>query len=194
MNAKLKRANNLLAISRHYLPLNLLKQIYYSQFHSHISYGCQVWGFKPNSTSQTLILQKKAIRLMSFKKKDAHTDPLFKNLEIIKLQDIITSNNVIFVHKTLSGKSPTHFNNYFQKSKPTHTYNTTRNPNSLYSIPPGSVSTTNIMENTFKIKCAKDWNQILKALTKPDHPNEWLLNIKIPKLKTLMKYYFIDIY
>ena len=47
MNSKLKRANNLLALSRHYLPSNLLKQIYYSQFHSHLTYGCQVWGQKP---------------------------------------------------------------------------------------------------------------------------------------------------
>ena len=112
MNAKLKRANNLLAISRHYLPQNLLKQIYYSQFHSHISYGCQVWGFKINSISKTFLLQKKAIRLMSFANKDAHTDPLFKKLEIIKLQDIITSINVLFVHKILNGESPTFFNNF----------------------------------------------------------------------------------
>ena len=194
MNAKLKRTNNLLAISRHYLPQNLLKQIYYSQFHSHISYGCQVWGFKINSISKTFLLQKKAIRLMSFANKDAHTDPLFKKLEIIKLQDIITSINVLFVHKTLNGESPTFFNNFFQKYKPTHNYNTTRNPNSMFSIPPGSVLTTNIMENTFKIKCAQDWNKTLKALSKPHHPNEWLLNNKIHKLKTLMKYYFLDSY
>ena len=194
MNAKLKRANNLLAISRHYLPQNLLKHIYYSQFHSHISYGCQVWGSKLNSISQTFILQKKAIRLISFANKDAHTDPLFKNLEIIKLQDIITSINVLFVHKTLNGDSPTYFNNFFQKYKPNHNYNTTRNPNSTFSIPPGSVLTTNITENTFKMKCAQDWNKILKSLTKPHHPNEWLLENKIHKLKTLMKYYFLDSY
>ena len=86
---------------------------------------------------------------MSFAIKDAHTNPLFKNLEIIKLQDIITSNNVIFTHKTLNGNSPSYFNDYFQKSKPNHNYNTTRNPNSVYSIPPGSVSTSNIVSNLF---------------------------------------------
>ena len=32
LNAKLKRANNLLAISRHYVPKKLLLQIYYGQF------------------------------------------------------------------------------------------------------------------------------------------------------------------
>jgi hypothetical protein len=32
LNAKLKRANNLIAISRHYVPKDLLMQIYYGQF------------------------------------------------------------------------------------------------------------------------------------------------------------------
>ena len=54
MNAKLKRANNLLALSRHYLPLNILKQVYYAQFHSHLSYGCQVWGQSTNFINQTV--------------------------------------------------------------------------------------------------------------------------------------------
>ena len=59
MNARLKRTNNLLAISRHYLPPSLLKQIYYGQFHSHISYGSQVWGYNHNTSNSTYILQKK---------------------------------------------------------------------------------------------------------------------------------------
>jgi hypothetical protein len=66
MNAKLKRANNLIAISRHYVPTNLLIQIYYGQFYSHLTYGCQLWGFNENQILPTIILQKKAIRLLSF--------------------------------------------------------------------------------------------------------------------------------
>ena len=56
MNARLKRTNNLLAISRHYLPPSLLKQIYYGQFHSHISYGAQVWGYNQNTSDSTYVL------------------------------------------------------------------------------------------------------------------------------------------
>jgi hypothetical protein len=190
MNAKLKRANNILAISRHYLPLNLLKQIYYAQFHSHLSYGCQVWGFNPNAYCQTFTLQKKAIRLISFANKDAHSDPIFKELEIMKIKDIISFNNIIFVHKTLNGKSPSHFNNYFEKVKRTHDHNTTRNPNSLFSIPPGSVTLSNNTKNTLQYNCAQDWNKILKILTSPDHPNEWLLNSTLQKLKILLKKQF----
>ena len=59
MNTKLKRANNLISISRHYIPKNLLSQIYYGQFFSHLNYGCQLWGQNPNQLEQTQILQKK---------------------------------------------------------------------------------------------------------------------------------------
>ena len=55
---------------------------------------------KPTSITQTLILQKKAVRLMSFSQKDAPSSPIFKDLQILKLNDLITRNNVNFVHKT----------------------------------------------------------------------------------------------
>ena len=57
MNAKLKRANNLIAISRHYLSKELLLQIYYGQFYSHLTYGPQLWG--KGDIDQTITLQKK---------------------------------------------------------------------------------------------------------------------------------------
>ena len=144
MNAKLKRANNLLALSRHYLPNNLLKQIYYSQFHSHLAYGCQVWGQSPASINQTTILQKKAVRLMSFSPKDAPSSPIFKDLKILQLNDLITTNNIIFVHKTLNKMSPSHFGNFFKPHISNHDHDTRNNPSSDYSIPPGSVSLENI--------------------------------------------------
>ena len=43
LNTKLKRANNLLAISKHYFAKELLYQIYYGQFYFHLTYGCQLW-------------------------------------------------------------------------------------------------------------------------------------------------------
>ena len=59
LNAKLRRANNVLAISRHHVPLTNLTQIYYGQFHSHLQYCCQVWGQNKAKLTKTFILQKK---------------------------------------------------------------------------------------------------------------------------------------
>ena len=41
---KLNRAIGLLSKVKHFTPQNLLKTLYYSLFHSHLIYGCQVWG------------------------------------------------------------------------------------------------------------------------------------------------------
>ena len=153
----------MLALSRHYLPSNLLNQIYYSQFHSHLAYGCQVWGQTPAAISQTAILQKKAVRLMSFSPKDAPSNPIFKDLKILQLNDIITTNNIMFVHKTLNKMSPSHFGNFFEPYTPNHDHNTRNDPSSEHSIPPGSVSLDNIQTDSIKHRCAQDWNEVLKT-------------------------------
>ena len=194
MNSKLKRANNLLALSRHYLPANLLKQIYYSHFHSHLSYGCQVWGQTSAAISQTVLLQKKAIRLMSFAPVDAPSSPLFKNLNILKLNDLITTNNIIFVHKTLNNLSPSHFNNFFNLYITGHDHNTRNDPSSGFSIPPGSVSLANIKTNSLKFKCGQDWNEMLKIIYRSTSCTQRLLDVSIFSLKRISKAHLIGAY
>ena len=52
---------------RNYVPLSVLKSIYYSLY-SHIVYAIQVWGSANNNELHSiLILQKKAIRMMTCK-------------------------------------------------------------------------------------------------------------------------------
>ena len=194
MNAKLKRANNLLALSRHYLPNNLLKQIYYSQFHSHLGYGCQVWGQSTTAISQTSILQNKAVRLMSFSPKDAPSNPLYKNLNILKLEDLIKTNNIMFVHKTLNKMSPSHFGNFFEPHIPNHDHDTRNNPSSEHSIPPGSVSLDKIPKDSIKYKCANDWNDILKALFRTVGHTQRFIDVSIYNLKRITKAHFTGAY
>ena len=62
LHSKLKRANNLLSISRHYVPRDILLQIYFGQFYSHLTYGCLIWGLNDNDNLKILTQQKKAIR------------------------------------------------------------------------------------------------------------------------------------
>ena len=194
MNAKLKRANNLLALSRHYLPPSLLKQLYYSQFHSHLAYGCQVWGQVPSSINQTIILQKKAVRLLSFSASDSPSSPIFKELQILKLEDLITTNNLMFVHKTLNKTAPSHFHNFFELHVPSHDHATRNDPLSGYSIPPGSVSLNGIPLRSLKYKCAQDWNNMLKTLSRTVGHTDRFVDVSIPSLKRISKAHFIEAY
>ena len=112
----------------------------------------------------------------------------------MKLDDIITSNNMAFIHKTLKGDSPKHFDTFFKKFKTTHNYSTNRNCNSTYSIPPGSISIPNSAKDSLRNKCAKDWNRLLKVFTNPAQSLEWLLNMNDFKLKSILKDHFFSTY
>ena len=51
---------------RPFLPLNVLKNVYYSLVYSHIVYAIEVWGSAVKTEmDKILILQKKAMRLMT---------------------------------------------------------------------------------------------------------------------------------
>ena len=51
-----------------------------------------------NVLKSLIILKKRAIRIITFLKPDEHYEPLFKELEILKLTDLIT----IYIQCTLS--------------------------------------------------------------------------------------------
>jgi len=201
MNAKLKRANNLIAIARHYLPKELLLQIYYGQFYSHLNYGCQIWGQTQSKINPTIILQKKAIRLMTFSHHQAHTNNLFTDLNLLKLNDIVKLNNILFTHNTLNNKSPSVFNDFFTLKQTTHQHLNTNNINSAYSIPKGSleVHNCNLRNKSIKYICSDTWNTVHKELS-TKYPNKyltnefWLKDAKTNTLKHLLKMHFLEQY
>ena len=195
LNVKLKRANNILSIVRHYVPKSFLTQIYYGQFNSHLTYGCQAWGNNKHAMSQALVLQKKAVRIMNFCGPQTHASPLFRALNILKVPDLIKLNNVMFVHDTINEKSPAHFNDYFAMVKPQSRYSTTRNPKSLCSIPLGSIELSHYSNRCFvKQKCAIDWNETVKSLSDANSQTNWLKNLPRTTMKRLLRDHFIDTY
>ena len=70
---------------KHFLPKSCLKFIYQSLIHSHLNYGILLWGF---GNEKLKILQKKAIRILTKSHYLEHTDPLFRNEKILKVNDI----------------------------------------------------------------------------------------------------------
>ena len=59
-------------------------------------------------TKKIFKLQKKAIRMISLAKYNAHTEPLFKTLNLLKINDIFTSSQLKFYYKFLKNDLP-HF-------------------------------------------------------------------------------------
>ena len=61
-------------------------------------YALQVWSQNRNTTLKEIEkLQNKAMRVMCFKSKLEPTKPLYRELKILKIRDLLTLNNCQFV-------------------------------------------------------------------------------------------------
>ncbi len=99
---------------RNNVPPSTMITMYYSFIYSLLSYGILLWGnsYKAN-THKLLILQKRAVRIISDSTFLAHTDVLFKNKKILKLHDIVSLETLKFVYKSKLNLLPSNFDNYF---------------------------------------------------------------------------------
>ena len=124
MSAKLCKANAMLSKIRHFVDQKTLKEIYHAIFESHLHYSSLVRAPNFNSKETLFTLQKKALRLMSFLRREAHTNPLFKDFNFLKLHDKIALENSIFMHKSFKHQLPQLFDNWFGLSPNFYTHNT----------------------------------------------------------------------
>ena len=74
---------------KRYLPFSAMKLMYDSLILSHLQFGITCWGFEWNRIFK---LQKRALRIMTNSKYNAHTEPLFKELEMLKVKNIFMFN------------------------------------------------------------------------------------------------------
>ena len=120
LSIKLNRANALLFKMRKYVSLKILRSIYFAIFDSYLLYCCLVWAQNSSTIQQIVILQKKAVRIINFQPRNSHTSPLFKQSSILKFQDKICLENILFVSKSLNNLSPSVFNTWFVFSSGQH--------------------------------------------------------------------------
>ena len=68
---------------KHILPRQILSNIYTSLVTPHLNYGILLWGHDATRIDK---LQKKAIRTIKKSKYNAHTEPIFKKIQLLKLK------------------------------------------------------------------------------------------------------------
>ena len=99
---KLTRANALRFKMRKHISLKILRSIYFAIFYSYLSYFCLVWAQNFSTIQRILILQKKAVRIMNFQPRNFNSSPLFKQNSILKFQDKVCLENILFVSKFIT--------------------------------------------------------------------------------------------
>ena len=119
--SKIGRTVGVLHKLKHFLPKDVLKTIYNSLISPHLHFGVLSWGFK---SSRIHKLQKKAVRAITSSKFNAHTEPLFKRLNILKISDIFDKQCLKFYHKFCNDMLPVFFNSMYVKQRHIHQYDT----------------------------------------------------------------------
>ena len=118
---KISRNIGLLYKLKHFLPPFVLRTLYCSLILAHLNYGNLIWG---TNTARILKLQKKAIRVISNCKYNAHT-ALFKSLQLLYITDIYKLNSLKFYYKYIQGTLPSYFHSFNLKHVSyVHNYNT----------------------------------------------------------------------
>ena len=91
-----------------------------------------VWASTYKTSLRRLVtLQKRAVRIINNSNFDAHTDPIFKELSILKFNDIHLLQLGQFMYSYKSSSLPLKFSNKFLQNSQFHNYNT-RNSHALH--------------------------------------------------------------
>ena len=173
---------------REFVNTRVLKLIYYAIFYCHLNYANTVWGQNKNSINHLFLLEKKALRIISFECRNAHSNPLFYRHEIVKLHDKIIIENGLFISKSINFNLPSIFNNWFTFSSDSHRYKTSCSLKGFLKV---NIANTKKYGRGALINSAiSSWNDIQKYFSS----NKILHDAPTFKLKSLLKNYFLDTY
>ena len=90
-------------------PLLVLHTLYNTLILPYFNYRILAWGATINNDNRLHLLQKKALRLISNSNYIAHTEPVYKNLRLLKLTDMFPIVVRKFYYKLMNDQLPEYF-------------------------------------------------------------------------------------
>ncbi len=136
-----------------------LKQLYYSIFHSHLTYGTILWGSVPKYKLKKIeITQNRSIRNIFNAPYNAHTTILYKKLNIPKFNDLykIQLGKLMFDYSIIN--LPTPLMEIFTPNRDIHNHNT------RYRNDPHSTARTYNASKSFLHQGPKLWFELPVSL------------------------------
>ena len=156
ISKKVKRSIGILSKLRYFISTKILLSLYYALVEPFLNYCIIAWGGTYRTTLQPLfILQKKALRIITFTSFNEYSSPLFKDLRVVKLFDIIAL--AVFMYKFHNKLLPPVFDHYFNPVRNVNSYNTRLSSKMTYAIPKAR---TNYGIFNIRFQGAKVWNDI----------------------------------
>ena len=106
ISSKIGKSIGVLNRLKHCLPTSIKVLIYNALILSRINYGILLWGYQ---SERIFKLQKKAVRIISLQKYNAHTEPIFKSLNLLKVSDIFSLCQLKFYYNLVHREVPEYF-------------------------------------------------------------------------------------
>ena len=173
---------------RHYVPQDTLISIYFSLFNSHISYCPQIWAQSQNlHTNRVYVLQKRALRIITFSDFNASSSPLFLRLGILNFFDFIKYLNIVFVYNVINCNCPISILDAFNFTFNIRDRETARLKKGILRLP--KCSTISFGNRSIHYQSVLAWNNLQQYLSVVD-----LSLLPFHRLKYLTKFYFLSSY
>ena len=107
VTAILRRRVGIIYRLRHFVPQYVLILLYNAFIQPHVSYGLEVWGCAHATYLKRIyIIQKMAVRAITFSKFRTHSSPLFKKLNILDIFKLHKFLVTTFMYKLIYEKLP----------------------------------------------------------------------------------------
>ena len=99
---KLSKSIGIMNKLKNILPQNIMLAIYNSHILSHINFAKLAWGYQ----FDRIYKLKKAIRAITRSKYNTHSEPIFKELDLLKIDDIYKIQHLKFFYKYVNNNLP----------------------------------------------------------------------------------------
>lgn len=113
---------------KNYLNFNHKLQIYNAIVKPHLEYALEIWGNSAQIKPLT-VLQKTCVRIIMSKPKHTHSEPLFKSLHLLKIEDLYIVKVFTLLHSVIKNRCP------FLISAMFHFKQKHRRQNNVFTVP-----------------------------------------------------------
>lgn len=131
MAMKLSKITGIICKLKQFLDSRIILLLYKSLVLSHFNYGILLWGY---NITRLQNLQKKIVRIISHIKFICHSEPIFKKLDILKLDDIFELKKLKFCHSIINDTCPVFFKDMLPSRHSTVRCYNTRNIRSFNTV------------------------------------------------------------
>ena len=122
---KVSKSIGILRRIHNIIPESILRNLYYTLVNPYFEYCNIIWATNSTGTLAKLFrIQKRALRLITNSKWNAHTDPLFRQCKMLTIYKLNQLQVGCFMYEVYKRSLPQYFIDMFQPNSAIHHYNT----------------------------------------------------------------------